>query len=178
MLFHGANTYHMNSCEPIEVFYNLRTDMDKLIAATNINKIILDVTTENQNSFKILQLFLNTLYTLAESDKPIQLIISIFKLRLISIIGFSPNVKECVSCKTTNNLSFFSIKDNGLKCEICGKQDKSAIHMLPETKDACNYILLCPAKKLFSFNVPNQSIKELEIISKLYLNEKLEKEYK
>ena len=34
------------------------------------------------------------------------------------------------------------------------------------------------AKKIFSFNVPEESIKELEIISKLYLNEKLEKEYK
>jgi len=34
------------------------------------------------------------------------------------------------------------------------------------------------SKKIFSFNVPEESIKELEIISKLYLNEKLEKEYK
>ena len=68
MLFKGQNTYNINSCEIIEVFYNLRIDLDKLIVATNITKIILDVTTENQYSYKILQLFLNTLYTLSESE--------------------------------------------------------------------------------------------------------------
>lgn len=178
MLFKGQNTYNMNSCDTIEVFYNLRTDLDKLMAATNITKIILDVTTENQNSYRILQLFLNTLYTISETNKPISQITSIFKLRLLSIIGFAPNVKECVTCKTTENLTYFSFRDNGFKCEACGKQDKGAIHMLQETKDACYYSVLCPAKKLFSFTVPEQSLRELEIISKLYLNEKLEKEYK
>ena len=37
---------------------------------------------------------------------------------------------------------------------------------------------MAPAKKLFSFELKNDSLKELELISKIYLNEKLEKEYK
>ena len=170
--------YNMNSCETIEVFYNLRTDIDKLTIASNITKIIQDVTTENQNSYRVLQLYLNTLYTLSETDKPASLVISTFKLRLLSLIGFLPNIKECVNCKEKENLSYFSLKDNGFKCEACGRLDKSAIHMMPETREACNFIINAPAKKIFSFNVPEESIKELEIISKLYLNEKLEREYK
>ena len=170
--------YNMNSCETIEIFYNLRTDLDKLTIASNLTKIITDVTTENQNSYRVLQLFLNTLYTLSETDKPAPLVTSIFKLRLLSLIGFLPNVKECVNCSTTDDLCYFSLKDNGFKCEACGKIDKSAIHMMPETKDACKYIISAPAKKIFSFNIPEQAIKELEIISKVYLNEKLEREYK
>ena len=178
MLFKGQNTYTMNSCETIELFYNLRIDLDKLIAATNITKIILDVTTENQNSYKVLQLFLNTLYTISETDKQISFVTAVFKIRLLTILGFAPNVKECTNCKRQDNLKFFSLKDNGLKCKICGEQDKSAINIMPETKDAITYSLLAPAKKIFSFAVPQQSIRELELISKLYLNEKLEKEYK
>ena len=46
------------------------------------------------------------------------------------------------------------------------------------TKDAIRYIILADAKKIFSFDVPQDSIKELEIISKIYLQEKLEKEYR
>ncbi len=178
MLFKGTNSYSMNSCETIEMFYNLRTDLDKLTAASNITKIIVDVTTENQNSYKVLQLFLNTLYTISETEKNIDLINSIFKFRLLSIIGFRPNIKECTNCKRTDNLSYFSFRDNGFKCETCGKLDKGAIQMLPETKDAISYSILCPAKKLFSFTVPDQTIKELTIISKIYLNEKLERDYK
>ena len=37
---------------------------------------------------------------------------------------------------------------------------------------------MAPPKKLFSFNLKNESLDELKIVSKLYLNEKLEKEYK
>ena len=44
--------------------------------------------------------------------------------------------------------------------------------------DAIKYIVLAPAKKLYSFSINEESIKELEIIATLYLNQKLEKEYK
>ena len=69
MIYQGANAYRINSCEVIEVFYNLRTDLEKLTYASHITKIIQDVTDENQNTYKILQLFLNTIYMISESDK-------------------------------------------------------------------------------------------------------------
>ncbi len=177
-MYKGASTYNINSCETIEVFYNLRTDLDKLKYASHITKIIYDVTNENENSYKILQLFLNTLYVISETDKDLNLTIAIFKLRLLCILGFTPNIQCCTNCNDTDNLIYFSLKDNGFKCGICGKQDKSIIQISQSTKDAIKYIVLSPPKKLFSFNIPKNCIKELEIISKLYLNGKLEKEYK
>ena len=65
LLYKGNNTYNINSCEPIEIFYNIRIDYDKLIYVSQIIKIICDVTNENENSYKILQLLLNTLYTIS-----------------------------------------------------------------------------------------------------------------
>ena len=47
------------------MFYNIRTDLDKLKYAVHITKIIQDVTYENQNTYKILQLYLNTLYVIS-----------------------------------------------------------------------------------------------------------------
>jgi len=75
LMYKGTNTYHINSVEPIEVFYNLRTDLDKLKYAVHINKITQDVTHENQNCYNILQLLLNTLYTIAETDKNLDLVL-------------------------------------------------------------------------------------------------------
>ena len=40
LMYRGANTYNINSCETIEVFYKLRTDLDKLNYAVEITKII------------------------------------------------------------------------------------------------------------------------------------------
>ena len=178
LLYKGSENYSMNSCETIELFYNIRTDLDKLKYAVYITKIINDITTENQNNYKVLQLYLNTLYVISNTEKNLEFVTSIFRLRLLSIIGYRPEIRECKSCKEKENLTKFSIKDNGFKCTACGKQDKGAIEMNETTKDAIRYIILSDAKKIYSFQIPNESIEELKIISKLYLTEKLEKEYK
>lgn len=178
LLYKGSENYSMNSCETIELFYNIRIDLDKLKYASYITKIVNDVTTENQNNYKVLQLYLNTLYVISNTDKDLELVTSIFRLRLLSIIGYRPEIQECKICKQKDTLTKFSIKDNGFKCEACSRSDKGAINMNETTKDAIRYIILADAKKIYSFQVPQESIEELKIISKVYLTEKLEKEYK
>lgn len=177
ILYQGASSYHINSCEAIEVFYKLRNDLDKLKYAIHIDKIIRDVTTENENSFRILQLFLNTLYTISETDKSLELILAIFKIRLLCILGFAPRVQKCTGCGRTENLITFSFKQNGVMCESCSKLDTSTIHIEKGTQAALQYIVLAPAKKIFSFQVSDEVEKELSIIAKIYLNEKLERDY-
>lgn len=175
LMYKGSNTYNINSCETIEVFYKLRTDLDKLNHAVEITKIIRDVTEENQNCYKILQLFLNTLYMLSETDKNPELIISIFKMKLLCFLGFTPIIKTCTNCKQSENLYFFSLKDNGFKCSACATQDKSCLQMSESTANAIKYIIMAPAKKLYSFTLKEESLNELKIITKLYFDEKLEK---
>ena len=178
LMYKGTNTYHINSVEPIEVFYNIRTDLDKLNVAVHINKIVQEVTGENQNCFNIMQLLLNTLYVISETDKNLDLVLSIFKLRLLSILGFRPNVNECVNCKGKEDLIYFSLRDNGVKCKNCGKQDKSSITISESTYNAIKYTITAPPKKLFSFSIKDESLEEFKLVTKLYFNEKLEKEYK
>ena len=125
MMYKGSNTYNINSCETIEIFYNIRTDLDKLKYAMHITKIIQDVTTENQNSYKILQLYLNTLYTISETDKDLDLTLSIFKIRLMCYLGFSPRVEKCTNCGEQNNLTSFSLKDSGFKIAFGGGNTKA-----------------------------------------------------
>lgn len=176
MLYKGTNSYNLNSCETIEVFYNIRTDLDKLTYAAHITKIINDVTYENQNTYRILQLYLNTLYMISETDKNLDLILSVFEIRLLCILGFTPEINRCTGCGETEKIVCFSIKDNGFKCEVCARQDTSSIKISPTTVDAIRYIILSPPKKIFSFDLQENAIKELSLVSKIYLNEKLEKE--
>ncbi len=174
LMYKGANTYNINSCETIEVFYKLRTDLDKLNYAIMITKIVRDVTEENQNSYKILQLFLNTLYMISETDKNPEFILNVFKMKLLCFLGFTPRITECTNCKQKENLKYFSFKDNGFKCESCARQDKGAIQMSESTVNAIKYIVMAPAKKLYSFNLKDDALNEFKMITKIYFNEKLE----
>lgn len=174
LIFKGTNSYNINSCDTIEIFYNLRTDLDKLNYAVELCKIVDSVTFENQNTYKILQLLLNTLYVISETDKNLELVASVFKIRLLCLLGFMPQIDKCVKCDEKENIVYFSIVDDGFKCINCGKVDKSAISINPTTVDAIRYIIKSPAKKLFSFELPEESLRELSLISKIYLKEKLE----
>ena len=140
MLYKSAHSYRINSCETIEVFYNIRTDLDKLKYAAHITKIVNDVTDENQNTYRILQLLLNTLYVISETDKNLDLVLSVFRLRLLCIMGFKPIVNKCSVCGQNDKIRFFSIQDNCVKCESCGRADKSAITMNITTYDTIRYI--------------------------------------
>ena len=177
LIYKGVNSYSINSCEPIEIFYNIRLDVDKLKCAAEIAKIVNDVTDENQNTYKILQLTLNTIYMISESDKDLNLILSIFKLRLLSIIGFRPIIEKCASCNEKEKLNYFSLRDNGLKCTPCAKSDKSAIKLSDTTVKAIKYIIWAEPKKIFSFDMSEENKIELKLLTKTYLNKCLEKEY-
>ena len=97
---------------------------------------------------------------------------------LLCFLGFSPIISECTNCKQKEKLRYFSIRDNGMKCETCSKMDKSSLEMSESTENAIKYIIMAPAKKLYSFNLKDESLNELKLITKLYFNEKLEKLYK
>ena len=163
ILYKSQDNYSINSCDTIEMFYNIRTDLDKIKYAVHITKIIQDVTTENENSYKILQLYLNTLYMISETDKDPDFIF---------------RVNGCANCGEKENLNHFSIKDNGVKCEECYRQDKSSISISQSTLAALNFIVSAPCKKVFGFSLKEESLREIKVLSKIYFNEKLEKEYK
>ena len=87
VLYKGnSNCYSINSAQPIEVFYNLRIDLDKLQYVAYISRIVEDITNENDSSYNILQLVLNTIYTISETDINKDLVVAIFKIRLLSLI--------------------------------------------------------------------------------------------
>lgn len=178
IIYSSPSSYNINSCDTIEVFYNIRKDLNKLNYASFISKIVYDVTDENQYTYNILQLLLNTLYMISESDKNLDFILSVFELRLMVYLGFAPQLRKCTNCSSTENIAYFSIQNSGYECISCGKTDKSAIQINSDTFNAIKYIVSAPAKKIFSFSISDESLRELKIISNLYMNDKLDKNYK
>lgn len=174
LIFKGNSSYSINSCDTIEIFYNIRTDLDKLNYAVELCKIIDKVTYENQNTYKILQLLSNTLFVISETDMNLELIASVFKIRLLCLLGFMPKIDKCAKCNENKDIYYFSIADNGFKCVDCGRVDKSSISISASTVDAIRYIVMAPAKKIFSFDLPEESIKEISLVSNVYLKDKLE----
>ena len=50
--------------------------------------------------------------------------------------------------------------------------------MSESTKNAIKYTIAAPAKKIFSFDLKNEALEEFKLITRIYFNEKMEREYK
>ncbi|HHW30552.1 MAG TPA: DNA repair protein RecO [Clostridiaceae bacterium] len=180
VLFKGRDIYSVNSCEVIEPFYNIRNDIIKLTYAAHMLDIINDSVQENQPANKVLQLFLNSLHMIANTDKSPELVVRIFELRLLTILGYAPHVKNCIVCggdfKEGCNFSFNKC---GFICKnaTCITEDKSALDIMKGTARTINHIVLAPIKELFNFDVSPEVLKELKIVSSKYLRDRLEKDY-
>jgi DNA repair protein RecO (recombination protein O) len=178
MLFSGKDMYSLNSCDIIEPFYEIRNDMEKLTYAAHFVELVNDTVQENQPAGKVLQLFLNTLHMLAKTQKQPELLARIFELRLLTIDGYTPYVRGCTVCGRDDCESYsFSFLKCGLICDCCSNQDPFAIELSSGSIKALTYIVYSKIEELFSFNVSQEVLDELEKIMRRYLRERLEKDY-
>lgn len=178
VLFKGKDMYSINSCDVIESFYEIRNDLVKLTYAAYINEIILDIVQEEQPSSKVLQLFLNSLYMLAKTDKAPEQIARVFEIRLISILGYAPWVRGCINCGNDEFIDFsFSFRKCGYLCKQCVKEDNYALPLTEGAARAINFIVHSNIRSIFSFDVSENVLSELGRVSKRYLKERLDREY-
>lgn len=74
-------------------------------------------------------------------------------------------------------LKYFSFRDNGLKCKNCKLQDKGAIELSDATVKAIKFIIKAEPKKIFSFDMADENKKQLKLLTKIYLDKCIEREY-
>lgn len=178
VLFKGKDMYSINSCDVIEPFYEIRNDLVKLTYAAHINEIVMDNVQEEQPSSKVLQLFLNSLYMLAKTDKAPEQITRVFEIRLMAILGYAPSVMGCIKCGREDFKDFaFSFKHCGFLCKQCISDDKFALKLSEGAARAIHYIVYSNIKNVFNFEVSSQILFELEKVSKRYLKDRLDRDY-
>lgn len=69
-------------------------DVEKLSYAWVMLQMINDVCMEGETCYKKLQLLLNTLYTLSETNKDKDLVLSVFQIRLLGILRLYTKTSE------------------------------------------------------------------------------------
>lgn len=163
ILYKGKSFYHINSASLINMFYDLRIDFEKLEHMFDLTKLLQTTTDENQDTSKILKLFLNTMYVIENMDKNIGFVETVFKIKLFALLGFTPRVEKCNECGNLfssdkgicANGIVYDYVSNSFYCSNCATRiDKRRyIKVNESTLIAIKYILLTEMKKIFSFNL-------------------------
>jgi DNA repair protein RecO (recombination protein O) len=116
----GKSFGNINQAHLIESFYPLRDDLNKMALAAYLLDLMNNGFDFHQKNPQILKLLLYILFYIAEKKaKSDQVLVGGFQLKLISVLGYQPNLNQCVLCESKDNLSYFSIDEYGLLCKLC-----------------------------------------------------------
>ena len=174
-LFEYRGQYTINEAQSVELFQGLRRDLGKLSLGTYYAQAAEVLSQEDTPNPELLSLVLNCLFALDKLGKPEMMVKSVFELRAASLAGYTPDLYGCHVCGNQEP-AFFDISGGVLLCEKC-KETASGIRMplTASVLEAMRYITSCSIKKLFSFDIGEESLVQLSGITEAYLTIQLER---
>lgn len=175
-VFEYRGMYTINEAQSIELFQQLRNDLQKLSLGTYFAQVAEVVSQEDISNPQLLSLLLNCLYALSKLDIPELLVKSVFELRCACLAGYTPDMSGCHRCGNPSP-NRFDISEGHLECDTCKYPGLGGIRLPinPGVLDAMRYICSCDPRKLFSFSVSTQTIEVLSNVAESYLATQLER---
>jgi DNA repair protein RecO (recombination protein O) len=157
--------YIVKSSELIESFYGLREDLNGLSLATYMAQVVTYTVGEySLDSKAILKLMLNVLYYISHHERDTLMLKSIFELRLVSELGFTPNLLVCGRCELAlSDEVYFSILQNCVICRECASMDD--VQVSQSVLKSMQHIVYSGYDRLFNFKLSKRSICQLATLT-------------
>lgn len=173
--------FYLNSAEPIHIFYDLRSSLTRLSLASYFAEVLRFCTVPEARNNDILRLFLNTLHFLEKGLREEKLLKAVFELRLMSEIGYMPDIVACRGCGIYEPEElFFCIDDGGFYCAECfgGSEDNNYLKMKLPVLNAVRHIVLADFDRLFNFRASEKTMQTLAAAAESYLISHLERSFR
>lgn len=170
------NLFTIYQSESIKSFYNISADFESFSHASFITKLVEMNVDEGQTNNKLFELLVQTLFLYSEGYEDKLYLLDIFLMKFVSSMGYTPQVGKCVSCGATGyDYAVFSIKEGGIICDKCARDEKFYIKIDQTTISLMQYlqnndIIVCTKAK-----VSKILVNELFYILKKYLINYFEK---
>lgn len=178
-LFLSRGKYTVNEALIIEEFPGLRKDIESLALACYFAECIEAMTQENVPDSAVLQLALNSLYSLSNSLFSPLIIKAGFEMRFASLMGYAPDVSGCCICgEETPEVPYLGLESGQLCCGSCRNAGMGdAVRLCPASLSAVRYILSAPSKQIFSFSLEKEPLARLGRACEDYLARHAERHF-
>ncbi len=178
VLYEYQNRLQVKECTPLRQFSGIQLDIERLSLACYCAEITELLSVEGMEAGEILPLMLNTLHGLDKlHDKSLTLLKAAFELRVMAISGYQPQLEECGVCGCEPSDPRFHLGEGALHCASCRKELEGGISMpiSQEGLQGMRYIVWCQPKRLFSFTLEGEGLRQLGDIAEAYLLTQLER---
>ena len=174
--------YYVSESQPIENFFGIKENLDKLALASYICDVASELAVEDMPDPDLLRLTLNTLYAIDQDKYSFAQIKAAFEMRVSAISGFLPDLNGCGMCeKEPEGDHYLDIMNGRLLCKEC-KPIAESEEIINESGTArlyyiisktvlyaMRYIVSAPAEKFLSFSIDEEELHLLGKVTEAYL---------
>ncbi|MDR2047015.1 MAG: DNA repair protein RecO [Clostridiales bacterium] len=118
--------YTVVNCTPIDGFYEVRKDVERLYAALAAIEILDKITEENSDVSGLLFSCLNALKEIAYGTPPLRALLE-YTLKTAAECGYALNLKICPNCGAPVSREYFDAENGGGTCAGCRSRNAAPI---------------------------------------------------
>ena len=162
-------------------FRGMRDDLVKFALGCYGAEVTELLAVEGVPNPELLSLLLNSLHALDKLDRPHALVKAAFELRCLCLAGYGPLLDACAVCgREPPEDPRFHLREGVLHCAACRGEVGDGISMPVDggVLAAMRHIVYGDPKRLFSFQLGEEGLKQLGGITEAYLLTQLERGFR
>lgn len=170
-LFRGRDKYIIDEAEPLQLFFELHSDIERLALAQYFCELAGVLAPREEAAEPCLRLLLNALHYLCTGGRDARLIKAVVELKLLAFAGYMPALTACSLCGTADAEGFWLLPQDGiLQCAACRRNAfDGALPVSVTVLAAMRHILYAPFEKCYSFTLPEDGLTGLSQVSEAFL---------
>lgn len=174
ILAEGRNLDIITDAKITKCYLNLRKNLSATHVANYLAEVVDKMLPEEENHLEIFELLEELLDEVNAENSA--LLIPYFELKLLSYLGYEPQIYHCVACKKElkDEKNFFSVSAGGVVCEACHNHD---LKIKNSTIKLMRLFLKHRLDYLKKINIDSYLLKEISNITEKYLRTIHQKEF-
>lgn len=139
----GKEIWHLTKTVPIEIFKNIRENLEKSLLAGYVCEILNIILPERSSEKKIFDLLLGFLHYIENAKEVGRGLAISFLWKILCLQGYLPTLKNCAVCNEEKETKYFSAMHGGCVCDDCYQKTLEAGNMMKvDVEDKQNLKLL------------------------------------
>jgi DNA repair protein RecO (recombination protein O) len=174
----NSSLHLVSQADSRESFAAIRSNISKVGIASFMMELVSAVMAVEDRNEEVFDLTLTCLKELATTTNPDK-IMTIFKIKMLTLSGFKPHFDSCISCgDRISGQSKFSMCLGGLLCPRCFQKDLSGRSIFRGTIASILHIERNDFRNNLNLGLNPDIKKELDVILNAFINFHLERELK
>jgi DNA repair protein RecO (recombination protein O) len=177
LLARGKDLLIITQADTINAYLPLREGLIRSSYASYVVELLNRFTSDQEENRAMFRLLVNTLQRLCEDEKHIELALRYYEIRLLDLVGFRPQLYECILCESEIQPEdqYFSVQLGGVVCPSCGSRTMALLPISMLSLKYLRHFQRSSYQESKKASINSEINQELENIMQLYFTYLLER---